>query len=146
MRLVFEYELGRRREEVWRAFDDPDNLRKWQPTLVSVERLSGAPGQEGSVSTLSYREDGRLIALTETITIRREPDEFAGTYQSDMATNTIHNRFAVQSPWSTRWRVTVDFRFQGIWRLLGPLFRRAIERRTRADLERFKSLLESGEL
>jgi hypothetical protein len=146
MRLTFEYELGRRRDQVWQAFDNPENIRKWQPTLVSFERLSGIPGQAGAMSTLSYREEGRLIVLTETITIRREPEEFGGTYESDMATNTIHNRFEAISPWATRWEVTVEFQFHGIWRLLGPLFRSAIRRRTRADLERFKSLLERGEL
>ena len=146
MRLTFELELGRRREEVWKAFDNPDNIRKWQPTLVGYERVSGLPGQPGSIATLSYREDGRLVVLTEAITLRREPEEFGGSYESDMALNTIHNRFEVVSPWVTRWTVTVDFQFRGLWRLLGWAFRRAIRRRTLTDLERFKTLLEDGAL
>jgi hypothetical protein len=146
MRLTFEYELGRRPPEVWKAFDNPDNLRRWQPTLVSFERVSGEPGQPGAVSRLTYREDGRLIVLTETITIRREPEEFGGTYESDMATNVILNQFSPLGPWGTRWMVSVDFTFRGIWRLLGPLFRRAIRRRTEVDLERFKAMLEAGQL
>ena len=146
MHLAFDYVLGRKREEVWKAFDNPHNMKKWQPTLVAFEPLSGTPGQEGAVSKLTYREDGRLIVLTETVTTRREPGEFGGTYESDMATNVIHNRFEREGPWTTRWSVTVDFRFRGLWRLLGPLFKRVIAKRTRADLERFKTMLESGQL
>jgi hypothetical protein len=146
MQLAFDYVLGRNRTEVWKAFDNPDNMKKWQPTLTSSELLSGTAGRPGAVSRLTYREDDRLIVLTETITVRQEPEAFGGTYESEMATNGIHNRFEPEGPWTTRWRVTVDFRFRGMWRVLGPLFRRVIAKRTGADLERFKALLESGEL
>jgi hypothetical protein len=146
MHLAFDYVLGRKREEVWKAFDNPDNMKKWQPTLAAFEPMVGTPGQEGAVSKLTYREDGRQIVLMETITIRREPEEYGGTYESDMATSVIHNRFEPDGPWTTRWNITIDFRFRGLWRLLGPLFKGAIARRTRADLERFKILLESGQL
>lgn len=146
MQLAFIYVLGRKREDVWKAFDNPDNMKKWQPTLTTFEPVSGTPGQVGAVSKLTYREDGRDIVLQETVTVRREPEEFGGTYESDMATNVIHNRFETEGPWTTRWSVTVDFRFRGFWRLLGPLLKGAITRRTRTDLERFKTLLESGQL
>jgi hypothetical protein len=121
-------------------------MRKWQPTLTAFEPVLGTPGQEGAVSKLTYREDGRDIVLVETVTVRREPEEFGGTYESDMATNVIHNRFEPEGPWTTRWSVTVDFQFHGFWRFLGPLFKGAIARRTKADLERFKTMLESGQL
>ena len=46
----------------------------------------------------------------------------------------------------TRWIVTTDFQFRGLWRLLGPLFRGEIRKRTVEDLGRFKQKLESGAL
>jgi hypothetical protein len=63
-----------------------------------------------------------------------------------MATNAIHNRFERLGPTQTRWAITADFEFRGLWRLLTPFLRGTIAQRTRADLERFKSLLESGQL
>lgn len=146
MAFRFELSLARSRAEVWRAFDRPENLRKWQPTLVSFDPVSGDPGQPGAVSRLVYREGNRTIAMTETITARREPEEFSGTYHSGMAVNTIQNRFEATGPTSTRWLVTADFEFRGLWRLLSPFFRGAIRTRMLQDLSRFKKLLESGEL
>ncbi len=146
MQLEFAFQLAKSREAVWRAFDSPDNLKKWQPTLVSFEPLNGTPGQPGAQSRLTYKEGSRTVILTETITLRREPEEFAGTYDSGMALNAIHNRFEVMGPATTLWVVRAEFRFRGIWRLLSPLFRGAIEKRMREDLERFKTQLESGSL
>jgi hypothetical protein len=146
MHFSFSYTLDRSQADVWRAFDSVDNMKRWQPTLVAFDRLSGIPGQPGAVSKLTYEENGRTVILTETITLRREPEEFAGRYDSAMATNAIHNRFERLGPTQTRWAITADFEFRGLWRLLTPFLRGTIAQRTRADLERFKSLLESGQL
>jgi carbon monoxide dehydrogenase subunit G len=146
MHFSFELPLERSREAAWKAFDNPDSMKKWQPTLESFERVSGVPGQPGAVSRLTYREGRHTMVLTETITLRREPDEFAGTYDSGMAVNAIHNRFEEAGPNRTRWIVTADFKFRGIWRLLGFVFGGAIRKRTLADLNRFKQKLEAGEL
>ena len=146
MQFTFSYTLDRSRAEVWRAFDSVDNMKKWQPTLVGFDRISGTPGQPGAVSRLTYEEGGRSVILTETITLRREPEEFAGRYDSSMGTTVIRNRFETLSPTSTRWDVTSDVEFRGLWRLLAPFLRGMIGKRTRADLERFKSMLESSHL
>jgi hypothetical protein len=98
------------------------------------------------VSKLTYREGGRTVVLTETITRRSEPDEFAGTYDSGMALNVIRNRFEEAGPGRTRWLVSADFSFRGAGRLIGFLFRGAIRKRLAADVERFKQKLEAGEL
>ncbi len=83
--------------------------------------------------------------MTETITLRREPEEFSGTYQSSMATNTVRNQFEPAGPASTRWMVTAHFRFHGIWRLLSPFFRGVIRKRMLV-VSRFKTQRESGQL
>ena len=146
MQMVFEILLGKSRAEVWKAFDNPANLKKWQPTLVSFEPVSGTPGRAGAVSRLTYREGKRRVVLTETITLRREPDEFAGTYDSGMAVNAIHNSFVALDGARTNWIVTTDFRFAGLWILLLPVMRGAIRKRVRSDLGRFKEMLEAGQL
>jgi len=33
-------------------FDDPDNMKEWQPGLISFEPFSGEPGQPGAKSRL----------------------------------------------------------------------------------------------
>jgi uncharacterized protein YndB with AHSA1/START domain len=35
---------------VWTAFDNPEGLKDWQPTLESFTRRSGKDGQPGAVA------------------------------------------------------------------------------------------------
>jgi len=146
MRMSFDLVLDRGREEVWKAFDNPVNMKKWQPTLRSFEPVSGTPGQVGAVSKLTYDEKGRTIVLTETITMRRHPDAFAGTYDSGMGLNSLENKFTEESPGRTKWVMDSEFTFRGVWKLLAPVMRKAFQKRVREDMERFKSMLESNQL
>jgi uncharacterized protein YndB with AHSA1/START domain len=56
MKFTLELTLHKSRADVWRAFDNPENTKVWQPTLVRVETVSGAQGQTGAVSKLTYAE------------------------------------------------------------------------------------------
>lgn len=146
MKFDFTLELSAPRALVWRAFDNPSNLRKWQPSLVSFEPLSGTPGHVGAKSQLRYREGSHEIVLVETVTLRREPEEFAGTYESDHGVNILSNRFAENGMDLTRWDVLTEMQLKGMARFMAPMLRGIIEKRVRSDCERFKTLLESGEL
>jgi uncharacterized protein YndB with AHSA1/START domain len=54
-RFTSELQTARPVEMVWKAFDHPDNLHRWQPTLVSFTPVSGTPGRPSAVSRLTYR-------------------------------------------------------------------------------------------
>ncbi len=144
MRFTTELVLERSIAQVWQAFDSPEQMQAWQPTLESFEAVTGTPGQPGAVSRLTYLEGKRTMVLVETITERREPELFAGTYDSGMALNRMTNRFSALDADRTHWKIECEFVFRGFWRLLAPFFRAPIERRTRADVERFKEWLEAG--
>lgn len=146
MKFEFTFGLALPRERVWSAFDNPANLPKWQPSLVSFEPVSGTPGQVGAQSRLVYREGNRDIEMVETITVRSEPEEFAGTYESDHGLTLLSNRFTAAEPEQTQWEVLSEFQFKGMARFMGGLLRGMIERRVKSDCERFKTLLEAGEL
>jgi len=146
MRFVFELILERDRQTAWRAFDSPANLGRWQNTLKSVELVSGTQGQVGAVSKLTYVERGRESVLTETVSVRREPAEFGGIYDSGMAVNAIMIRFEPIEPQRTRWTVESELRFRGFGRLVAPFFRRLIRKRLQENVETFKARLEAGEL
>jgi uncharacterized protein YndB with AHSA1/START domain len=144
IRFTQELIIDRPVEAVWRAFDNADNLRVWQPTLASFDHISGTPGHPGAVSRLTYREGKRDVVLTETILTRDYPGRFSGEYDSGMGISRITNRFTPHGGHATRWEVACEFSFNGIWRILGPLFRGAIKKRTVADLARFKDAVDSG--
>lgn len=68
MRFTLELPINKSRAEVWKAFDNPENMKKWQPALVSFQTISGNQGQPGALSKLTYREREREFSLMETIT------------------------------------------------------------------------------
>jgi len=146
MNFKYEAVINRSRADVWRLFDNPDNMKKWQPTLKKFELQSGKPGQVGAVSKLTYEENGRAIVLMETISSRNEPNEFSGTYSNPMATNSIKNQFIALEANRTNWVMDCEFKFHGFWKLLGPLMKGAIKKRTVQDVNRFKQMAEGEQL
>jgi uncharacterized membrane protein len=146
LKVNHEIVINRSREEVWRIFDNPENMLRWQPTLQSFVPHSGQPGQIGAVSKLTYKENGRQVILTETITGRREPEEFAGDYSTGVATNHIKNRFIRLDDNKTRWVVESDVSFHGVlWKLAALFLKERIWKRCIEDMNRFKQLAESQE-
>ena len=146
MRFHFEMTIDRPREEVWSSFDNVENLKKWQPTLESFDLQNGKPGQVGAESRLIYKENGRRIVMLETITGRREPESFSGTYATSMGKNSMWIGFEPIDGGKTRLVVDAEFGFKGPMMLVGPFMKGAVGRRMRTDLERFKTLLEAGQL
>lgn len=98
MKFQAEVLINRSREDVWKIFDDPDSMKKWQPTLEKFEHVSGERGQPGAVSRLTYKENGRDIVLMESIAVRKQPDFVSGSYSSSMGTNHLENHFEAVGP------------------------------------------------
>jgi uncharacterized protein YndB with AHSA1/START domain len=143
MKYALELPIHRPLEEVWKAFDDRQNMSKWQPTLVEVETIRGIQGQPGAVSRLTFEENGRKFSLMETITRRDEPHRLDTLYENEFAANTVSNRFTEQGPAETLWIVETEYRFKTvIMRVLGPLLKKNFVARTQREMERFKAIAE----
>jgi hypothetical protein len=99
----------------------------------------------GATAKLTYLENNKSVVMTEIITLKQPPSEFAGTYDSGMALNHVHNRFEDMGDGTTQWTMSIEFRFRGLWKLLTPLVRGAIRKRMQDDAARFRDLLEAGE-
>ena len=144
MKFKLELPINKPRTEVWKAFDNIENMKKWQPSLVSFEPLSGTPGQPGAVSKLTYSESGREFALIEKITRRDEPNRFDGIYENNFADNIVRNTFVEQDKDQTRWIVETEFSFKTLFmKIMGTLMKKNFVTRTKRDMERFKELAES---
>lgn len=146
MKFRNERILEASREAVWQAFDNIENMKKWQPTLQQFEHLSGQPGQPGAVSKLVYDENGRSVILIETITDRSEPDCFSGTYDNNTVFNDITNRFEALDGNRTRWIMETEYRFKGLFKLMAPFVRGSIKKRSDEDMDRFKALVEEAHI
>jgi len=143
MKLKFELTIDANRDKVWAAFDNPDNMTKWQPSLAPFTPVSGIPGQPDSVSKLVYKENGKQIVMTETITERRKPDFMAGVYETDFGKSLVVNRFEAIDENTTRWLSWCNFSFKGVMRFMSLFLAGSIRKRTEADMGRFKLLVET---
>lgn len=144
MKFTLQLPINKPRAEVWKAFDSPENMKKWQPTLHSFERISGTQGQPGAVSRLTYKENGRQFALIEKVTHREEAQRLDGVYENDFADNIVRNTFIEQDHDQTLWTVETEYKFKTlIMRILGPLLKKNFIARTQKDMERFKEMVES---
>lgn len=145
MKFVESINIALPRERVWALFDNPENLRRWQPALKELRHESGMKGETGAVSKLVYDENGKEITLTETVTERQKPELMCGEYDSGMAVNRMYNRFVDVAANETRWEMIAEFEFRGIvWKLLSPLLRPTIRKRLRADMARFRKFAEAS--
>lgn len=143
MKLKFEQEIDASRDTVWAAFDNPDNMPRWQRNLESFKHLSGDAGQPGAVLELTFDEKGRKIVLRETITERRQPDFLAGIYESPMGKTLIVNHFEAIDDNRTRWTAWCNFTFRGLMKVASLFVFGRIRDRTEADMERFKLMVET---
>ncbi len=145
MKLKFETVIDARRDAVWAAFDNSENMTRWQQNLVSFNHISGEPGQPGTVSELTYDQKGKKVVLKETIMERRDPDFLSGAYESTMGKTLIVNHFEVVDQNSTRWTSWCNFTFQGYMKIMSLFISSMIHKRTKADMERFKLMVETDQ-
>lgn len=144
MKFNIEKTINASLQDVWSAFDNPDNMYQWQPTLESYEHRHGVPGQPDSVAELTYNEERGKVVLTETVSERREPDFMAGTYESEWARILIVNHFEAIDESTTRWIMYSNMAFKGFMKVMALFMGSSIRKRNDADMERFKNFVEKG--
>ncbi len=147
MKFNLELPIKKPRADVWKAFDNAENMKKWQPSLIHFESISGTPGQPGAVSKLTYAEgkNKREFSLIEKVTVRDEPAQFDGVYENDFADNVIRNTFIATNENETLWKLETEFKFKTlIMKIMGPLMKRNFVIRTEKDMQRFKKLVEES--
>lgn len=130
-------------QKVIELFDNSDNMKKWQPQLVSFEHMSGDPGKSGAKSKLKYKMGKREIEMIETITVNNLPDEFSGTYEAKGVTNFIQNRFIKIDENKTQWIAENTFKFSGFMAIMSKFMSGAFKKQTQKYCQQFKEFAEA---
>jgi hypothetical protein len=144
MKFTLELALHKSRAEVWRAFDNPENTKRWQPTLINIETVSGTQGQPEAISKLTFAEGKGEFVLMEKVTYRAEPVRFDIIYENDFTDNSVKNTFAVVSENETLWKMEVEFKFKTfLMKIVGPFSKKNFVKRSERDMERFKQFMEN---
>lgn len=143
MKYEVEVDINLSRDTVIRLFDNSDNMKCWQPELVSFEHLSGKPGEVGAKSKLYYKMGKREIEMIETITCRNLPDEFSGTYEAKGVWNHVQNYFIEKGEDKTVWRSVNEFKCSGFLKVMIFFMPGMFKKETCKYLINFKEFAES---
>ena len=143
MKYSVEVIIEKPRNEVVKKMDNIDNMKHWQPGLVSFEHLSGEPGEVGAKSKLYYKMGKREIEMIETITCKNLPNEFSGTYEAKGVWNHVQNHFIEIDENKTVWRSVNEFRCSGYLKIMIFLMPGMFNKETCKYLVNFKEFAES---
>ena len=144
MRYKTEIIINLPRQRVVELFDSFENLKHWQPGLISHEHISGESGTPGAKTRLLYDMGRRKMEMIETITVRNLPDEFSGTYDASGVHNIVLNYFYDEGE-STRWVLDSDFQFHSYMRILSLFMPSSMfKKQTRSSMESFKRYAENA--
>lgn len=142
MKYTVEIEINLPIAKVIELFDNPDNLKKWQPGLLKFEPISGTPGQPGAKSRLLFKMGRGEMEMIETVTVRNLPDEFSGTYEVKNVFNIVKNRFTAVSENKTKYISESEFQFKGFMKLIGFFMPGAFKKQSQKYLQLFKEFAE----
>ena len=143
MKYTLNIEIKLPRDKVIELFDNPDNLKHWQPGFISYEHISGEAGQPGSKTHLRYKMGRREVEMIETITVRNLPDEFSGTYEAKGVWNQVKNTFTDNNG-TTTWTAENEFKFKGFMKLMGALMPGAFKKQSFKYMKLFKEFAEAS--
>jgi len=143
MKYEVEIDINLSRNKVIELFDNADNMKHWQPSLISFEHLSGEPSQEGAKSKLKYQMGKREIVMIETITVNKLPDEFSGTYEAKGVWNEVQNYFIEVDENVTKWKSVNEFEFSGFMKVMAFLMPGMFKKESCKYLKNFKAFAES---
>lgn len=145
MKYTAEIRIKLPRRQVLEIFDNTENHYKWQPGLQSLTHLEGKPGEEGARSELVYEGRKGDLLITETITVKKFPEQIHMNYKSRGVCNEVENWFTEEEPGLTLWRSVNLFRFKGIMMLMAPFMKQAFIHNTMLNMDRFKLFAENPE-
>lgn len=143
MKYTAEIRINLPRKQVLELFDNSENLSKWQPGLRRLTHLEGKPGEEGARSELLYEGRKGDLVITETIALKKLPEQLHMIYKSRGVYNEVENWFTEEEPGTTLWRSVNLFRFKGIMMLMAPFMKQAFIHNTMLNMDRFKLFAEN---
>ncbi len=145
MKYKIKITIDRPIDEVTKLFVNPENLKKWQPELVTSSLLEGEAGKTGAKTRLKYKIGSREMEMTETITEQNLPQEYTATYTAEGVWNLQRNHFEKVGDKKTQWTSYTEFKCSGFMRIICWLMPRSFKRQSIKNMRRFKVFAENNQ-
>ncbi len=146
MRYTTSIDINLPLDKVIDLFDNPENTKKWQPSLIEYKPLQGEPGHPGAKTKLRYQMGRREVEMVETVNTRHFPEEFTVTYTAKGVWNLVVNRFEQLDADRTRWTTKHEFQFTGMMKVLSWFMPGVFKKQSRQTMKDFKRFAESQQL
>lgn len=146
MEYTTEIEINLPVNQVVELFENPDNLKKWQPTLLSRTLIEGEVGKAGTKAQLVYKrgKKGQML-MTETVVEHNLPEAFTATYEAGGVFNQQKNTFVDLGNGKTKWKSETEFRFAGMMKLVALLLgKKGFQKETMKFHQLFKDFAEEN--
>jgi len=137
MKYSLEFKIHKPMDRVIELFDSVDNLKKWQPELLSFEHLTGEPGKVGAKSKLLYKTGKKEFEMIETLLVKNLPEEFTGTYETRGMKTRVKNKFEKIDENSTKWIVENEFQLNGFMKIMAFIMPGAFKKQSFNHFELF---------
>ena len=124
---------------------NPELMKKWSPTLQSVELLEGKALVAGAKSKLIFDTGDSLLEMIETLTEIELPNIYNCLYESEGVKNWSNNTFSAVSPNQTKWFASNRFEFAFDISDREKKMIKEFSEQTRADMVYFKEYAEGLE-
>lgn len=144
MKYTTKVEINVPKSRAVELFENPDNMKNWQPSLISFEPFEGEPGKEGSKAKLRFKMGKSEMEMIETIKTNNLPDEFIAEYEARNVHNLIYCRFTEPEQGKTIWEMVSEFNFTGMMKLMGWLMPGMFKKQSQKDMENFKAFAEGS--
>ena len=148
MKGTYSIEIDRPREEVFAWLDDEDNLPKMVPNLVEHGITEETPDKVGTTFWHVYEENGRRMKMSGVVTDHQPPERMAVEMDGAMFGLEVVYELEALGPTSTRLTQFSDARFKHVFKLMGLLFGKKMEKegkKVQAEtFARMKALIEGA--
>ena len=148
MKGTYSIDIERPREQVFAFLDDEENLPKMVPNLVDHGTINETPEKVGTTFWHLYEEKGRRMKMTGVVSEHRRPERMAVKLDGAFFGMEVTYELEELGPTSTRLTQLSEARFKHVFKLMGLLFGKKMEREGKQvqaeTFARVKALIEEG--
>ena len=125
------------------ALMNPDNFPFWTTDLERFEVINGEPGEVGAVGLLHYSQRGQSYVMRDTLIACEPGKRYISRVSGDAITALVETTL---NPKNNGTEMTITWSGKGeilLLKLLLPLLRGRMIRQAEAELQTFKTLVET---
>lgn len=143
MKYSVEMELKLHRDRVVELLTSHENRKRWQTGFKAYVPIDGEPGTIGATTRLTFQVGEQEFDMVETILAKELPDMYCVSYVSSQSASISKNSFTDTGYGTTIWRVDMQMKVSGFYKILAFLQPKTFHAQTEALMRSFADYAEN---